>query len=268
MEVFLGHRLPFPPQRFLQLNLRKPSSMSSLTSLRPIARRLALTTSPSFSSRLVLPAGSRLASTTAPADPKAKANSFLDALPGNNVITKTGWVTLGASMTGYAISNELYVMNEESVILAGFVIMVGYLSTVIKAPYKQWADSIIEKQKSILNNSRAEHTNAVKERIESVSQMKDVVAVTQSLFEMSKETALTEHELYKLKQKLALKDEIKSILDGWVRVETQAREAEQAELVKNVVANVKKQLEDPKLQKEILTNCINEIEALIKDKKI
>jgi hypothetical protein len=80
----------------------------------------------------------------APTDPKAKANAFLDALPGNSAISKTGWVTLAASLGGYAVSNELYVVNEESVILAGFVIMVGYLSTVIKEPYKQWADSVIE----------------------------------------------------------------------------------------------------------------------------
>jgi hypothetical protein len=81
---------------------------------------------------------------TAPADPKAKANAFLDALPGNSAISKTGWVTLAASLGGYAVSNELYVVNEESVILAGFVIMVGYLSSVIKEPYKQWADSVID----------------------------------------------------------------------------------------------------------------------------
>ena len=60
---------------------------------------------------------------------------------------------------------------------------------------------------------------------------------------------------------MAVKDEIKSILDGWVRVETQAREAEQAELVKQVVSSVQKQLEDPKLQKEIMANSIAEIEG-------
>ncbi|EGG12223.1 uncharacterized protein MELLADRAFT_32663, partial [Melampsora larici-populina 98AG31] len=196
-------------------------------------------------------------------DPKAKANSFLDALPGNSAITKTGWVTLGTSLSAYAISNELYVMNEETVILASFFVMIGYLGTVVKGPYKEWADSTIEKYKSILNASRAEHTNAVKDRISTVSEIKDVVSVTKSLFEISRDTAMTEHEVYKLKQKMAVKDEIKSILDGWVRVETQAREAEQAELVKTVVANVTKQLEDPKFQKEVMANSVAEIEGML-----
>lgn len=72
---------------------------------------------------------------------------------------------------------------------------------------------------------------------------------------------MTEHEIFKLKQKMAVKDEIKSILDGWVRVETQAREAEQAELVKTVLANVNKQLQDPKFQKDVLATSVAEIEG-------
>ncbi|CAH7666874.1 hypothetical protein BY996DRAFT_8685261 [Phakopsora pachyrhizi] len=244
---------------------------SGLIGLNPSIRRLTnsspVVTNPS---RTLLPSSLRLTSSTSTptADPKAKANAFLDALPGNNVISKTGWVTLGASLAGYAISNEIYVMNEESVILAGFVIMVGYLSSVIKGPYKEWADGVIEKQKSILNASRSEHTNAVKERINSVGEMKDVVSVTKALFEMSRDTALTEHEVFKLKQKIAVKDEIKSVLDGWVRAETQAREAEQAELVKKVIESVQKQLEDPRFQKDILQNSITEIESLVKNGKI
>ncbi|KAH9441857.1 hypothetical protein Pst134EA_032159 [Puccinia striiformis f. sp. tritici] len=49
-----------------------------MNNLRPIARRLAI--------RPILPATSsiRFNSTTAPVDPKAKANAFLEALPGNS----------------------------------------------------------------------------------------------------------------------------------------------------------------------------------------
>ena len=40
--------------------------------------------------------------------------------------------------------------------------------------------------RDILNASRAEHTQVVKDRIQSVEQMKDVVAVTEGLFALSK----------------------------------------------------------------------------------
>lgn len=40
-------------------------------------------------------------------------------------------------------------MNEETVILASFFVMIGYLGTVVRAPYKDWADSTIEVSLSV-----------------------------------------------------------------------------------------------------------------------
>lgn len=56
----------------------------------------------------------------------------------------------------------------------------------MQQPYKDWAEGHINKIKSILDTSRAEHTQAVKDRISSVEQMKDVVEVTKGLFALSK----------------------------------------------------------------------------------
>ena len=39
---------------------------------------------------------------------------------------------------------------------------------------------------NILNASRSEHTQVVKDRIQSVEQMKDVVSITEGLFALSK----------------------------------------------------------------------------------
>lgn len=52
--------------------------------------------------------------------------------------------------------------------------------------YKEWADGQINKIKGILNAARADHTEAVKTRIESVQQLGSVVDVTKTLFEVSK----------------------------------------------------------------------------------
>lgn len=52
--------------------------------------------------------------------------------------------------------------------------------------YKEWADGQINKIKGILNAARADHTEAVKARIESVQQLGSVVDVTKTLFEVSK----------------------------------------------------------------------------------
>src|SRR5882762_8913910 len=57
---------------------------------------------------------------------------------------------------------------------------------LLKEPYKDWAETNIQKIRSILDNSRSEHTQAVKDRISSVEQMKDVVSLTEGLFAISK----------------------------------------------------------------------------------
>ena len=148
---------------------------------------------------------------------------------------------------------------------------------VIREPYKNWAEGHIGKIRSILNGARTAHTEAVKERIESVEQMKDVVPITQGLFELSKasnicyflsyfswtlnqETAKLESDIFVQRQKVALASEVKSVLDSWVRHEQQVKENEQAQLVKAIIDRVMKDLSDEKTQREILSNAVAEVE--------
>jgi F-type H+-transporting ATPase subunit b len=53
---------------------------------------------------------------------------------------------------------------------------------------------------------------------------------------------------------------VKAVLDSWVRFEQQQKESEQADLAKNVIANVLKSVQDEKTQKEILAGAIAEVE--------
>ncbi|GAA5842017.1 uncharacterized protein RHOBADRAFT_65352 [Rhodotorula graminis WP1] len=209
----------------------------------------------------------RLASSSTPA-PAQKASALIDALPGNSLISKTGIVTLTAATSAAAISNELFVLNEEVVILGSFVIFLGYVSSLVREPYREWADGQIQKVKDILNSSRASHTKAVGARIESVQELKEVEQLTKQLFELSKQTAELEHETFRLKQEAAISAEIKSVLDSHVRHEAQLREQEQRDLVQTVLGNVQKQLGDKKLQRDILLSSVAEVEALVKSKAI
>ncbi|GAA5930771.1 hypothetical protein JCM3775_003861 [Rhodotorula graminis] len=214
-----------------------------------------------------LDASVRLASSSTPA-PAQKASALIDALPGNSLISKTGIVTLTAATSAAAISNELFVLNEEVVILGSFVIFLGYVSSLVREPYREWADGQIQKVKDILNSSRASHTKAVGARIESVQELKEVEQLTKQLFELSKQTAELEHETFRLKQEAAISAEIKSVLDSHVRHEAQLREQEQRDLVQTVLGNVQKQLGDKKLQRDILLSSVAEVEALVKSKAI
>jgi len=200
--------------------------------------------------------------------PAERANSIIESIPGSSLVSKTGTVVLGTGLTAAAISSELYVVNEETVVLVGFLILVTYLGRSISAPYAEWAQGQVDKIKGILNSARAEHTKTVASRIDSVKEMQDVVGLTKNLFALSKETAQLEAESFVLKQELAVKSEVKQMLDSWVRYEQQAKEEEQSQLTKSVIDKVMKSLTDEKNQKQILLDAVAEVEQLVKSKAI
>lgn len=157
--------------------------------------------------------------------------------------------------------------------------------------YKEWAEAQNEKIKGILNAARADHTEAVKVRMENVQQMSEVVDITKSLFAVSKvsekndktaapiasrrcgvsrdngmlicpqETAKLEAEAYELEQKTALAAEAKAVLDSWVRYEGQVKQRQQKELAETVIAKVQKELENPKVLQQILQQSVADVES-------
>ncbi len=143
--------------------------------------------------------------------------------------------------------------------------------------YKEWAEGQVNKIKSILNEARADHTNAVKTRIESVQQLGSVVDITKALFEVSKvhqelkkiqtiinelqETAQLEAKAFELEQTTALAAEAKSVLDSWVRYEGQVKIRQQKELAESIISKIQKELENPKVLQQILQQSVADVES-------
>ena len=282
-------------------------------------------------------------SSSNPPPPAERAAEIVDKLPSHpSLITKTGTAILGSGLLATAISQELYVFNEETVIAVGYFILFGYIAKVrqflfppdrsssrhpsdhlyatvpgvgreivsitplflliapfrefgdrrdadrnlshaqtVRLPYKEWAENHIARIKGVLDGARAEHTQAVKDRIDEVGQMKDVVELTKGLFEISKvrtppslllthrscitapllqETAQLEADAFVRRQQVALAAEIKAVLDSWVRFEHQEKENEQARLVKTIVDNVLKSVSEEKTQKDVLAWAVSEVD--------
>ncbi|KAK6203184.1 uncharacterized protein RJT21DRAFT_119330 [Scheffersomyces amazonensis] len=228
--------------------------------------RLALRSSRPIAGLAVRPSsiGLRYLSTPTPTpvEPKQKATSIIDALPGNNYLSKTGVLATSAAAAIYGISNELIVLHDETILVLTFGAFVTLAAKFVAPLYTEWADGEIKKVNDILNESRTKHVTAVKDRIESVSQLKDVVTVTKQLFSISKETAELEAKSFELKQQLAVAHEAKSTLDSWVRFEQQQRQLEQEQLIKSVLDKVNKELENPKFQERVLAESVSEVEKL------
>lgn len=195
-------------------------------------------------------------------EPKEKANSIIDALPGSNLISKTGILASSAAAAIYGISNELLVLHDETILVVTFATFTALAAKFVAPLYTEWADGEVKKVNDLLNESRNKHVSAVKARIESVSQLKDVVSTTKQLFDVSRETAKLEAESFALKQQIAVAHEAKATLDSWVRFEQQQRAQEQDQLIKSVMDKVNKEVGNARFQDKVLAESVAEVEKI------
>ncbi|KAF2707557.1 ATP synthase subunit 4 mitochondrial precursor [Pleomassaria siparia CBS 279.74] len=201
-------------------------------------------------------------------DPKKKAQSLLDSLPipGNSPITKAAVLSAGAGLSVAAISNELYVVNEESIVALSLLTIFWAVAKYAGPAWSSYAQEQCDKITGILNAARADHTAAVKQRIESVQELGGVIDITKTLFEVSKETARLEAQAYELEQKTAIAHEAKTVLDSWVRYEGQVKQRQQRELAESIIAKIEKELENPKTLKQILDQSVADVERIVAQK--
>ncbi|EGP91297.1 ATP synthase subunit 4, mitochondrial [Zymoseptoria tritici IPO323] len=228
---------------------------------RPALPRIALPAITTFST-----SAARRESNVPQKDPKSAANSILESLPGNSIAAKTAILSAGAGLSVAAISNELYVVNEESIVMLSLLTIYWAVYTYGGPMYSEWAQGQHDKVKGILNAAREDHTNAVKARIDSVKDLSGVIDVTKDLFAVSKETAQLEAQAYELQQKTDLAAEAKAVLDSWVRYEGQVKARQQKELAESVIAKIEKDLENPKVLDQILRQAVSDVERIVAQK--
>jgi F-type H+-transporting ATPase subunit b len=77
------------------------------------------------------------------------------------------------------------------------------------------------------------------------------------------ETARLEAQAYELEQKTTIATEAKTVLDSWVRYEQSVKQRQQRELAESVIAKIEKDLENPKVLKQILDQSVADIESMI-----
>jgi F-type H+-transporting ATPase subunit b len=165
-----------------------------------------------------------------------------------------------------AISNELYVVNEESIVAIALITIFWAVGHYAGPAWSDYAQGQVDKITGVLNAARADHTAAVKQRIESVQDLGGVIDITKTLFEVSKETAQLEARAYELEQKTAIAHEAKAVLDSWVRYEGQVKQRQQRELADSIIAKIEKELENPRTLKQILDQSVTDVERIVSQK--
>jgi hypothetical protein len=101
-------------------------------------------------------------------------------------VSKAAILSAGAGVSVAAISNEIYVVNEETIVAFCLLTVMWGAFRYLGPSYVSWADSQRKKLGDLLNAARDNHTESVKERISTVNELSGVVDVTKSLFELSK----------------------------------------------------------------------------------
>ncbi|KAJ3209973.1 atp4 subunit B of the stator stalk of mitochondrial F1F0 ATP synthase [Dinochytrium kinnereticum] len=197
-------------------------------------------------------------------DPAEAATSLINMFPGATPSQKAGSVLLTSSIAAYLLSKEVYIVDHE-------FFEMGCLFGAYYIWYSGGKDGAIEyfserqsTMKKVLEQAREEHKAVVQERINHISKLSDVVDVTKALYESSKEIAKLEAEAYELKQKVTFTSEVKSVLDSWVRHEASVRENEQKLMAEAIIAKIRKDLTDPKLQTAILQQTLADVEKITK----
>lgn len=75
------------------------------------------------------------------------------------------------------------------------------------------------------------------------------------------ETAQLEAQAYEIEQKTAIAQEARSVLDSWVRYEGQVKQRQQRELAESIIAKIEKELDNPKVLKQILDQSVTDVES-------
>jgi len=216
----------------------------------------------------VLAMHARYSSNAPQEDPKKKAESVLQAVPvpSSSPLTKAAVLSAGAGLSIAAISNELYVVNEESIVALSLLTIFWAVAKYAGPAWGDYANQQADKISGILNAARADHTTAVKQRIESVQDLGGVIDITKTLFEVSKETVQLEAQAFELEQKTAIATEAKAVLDSWVRYEGQVKQRQQRDLAESIIAKVEKELENPRNLKQILDQSVADVERIVSQK--
>ncbi|KAJ3415071.1 atp4 subunit B of the stator stalk of mitochondrial F1F0 ATP synthase [Chytridiales sp. JEL 0842] len=204
----------------------------------------------------------RLMATDSKKSPTETAQSLINLFPGSTPAAKASSVLLTSSIAAYLISKEIYILDGEvfemACILGAYYIWYSSAKEGAVEYFNDRQNTI----RNVLNKAREEHKAVVQERIAHIGKLADVVDVTKGLFAISKDIAKLEAQVYELKQKVAFSNEVRSVLDSWVRHEAGVREREQKMLTESVIAKIKAQLADPKTQNAILTETVAQVEKL------
>lgn len=88
-------------------------------------------------------------------------SSILDMLPGDSIAAKAGYLTAGTALGTALIAKEIYILNEESLVLLTTAGFLGVLLKYTREPFTNMANEHIQVRISYKKNDEMLHLEGV-----------------------------------------------------------------------------------------------------------
>lgn len=182
--------------------------------------------------------------------------------PGDTNAKKATFATLTGGLMAFLVANNIYIPNDETLILAAFIIVVRTLYVKLGGPIADMIDAAINEVRTKMMSSRQLEMKGLEEEIADLEQFRDFPAVTQDLLKTRQENIILEAEYAELVERTKFLTQIKMQLDDAVRKYAEKKALERRQKIDAIMAGVLTELKDPKLQNAILQQCLEDLKNL------
>lgn len=193
---------------------------------------------------------------------QGRAHQILQYFPGNTLARKATYATIVSGLTAFLVANGIYIPNDETLILAAFVIVSRFLYVKLSAPVAALLDGAIDEVRTRLSASRSHQLQSAIVEIGQLEGLRDFALVNESLLQTQSENIVLEAQLTELQEQGKFLAGIKAQLDERVRRAGEERVAQRRALVDAIMAGVMKELRDPQMQERILKKSIADLQKV------
>jgi len=193
---------------------------------------------------------------------KNRAHQILQYFPGDTLARKATYATLTGGLMAFLVANGIYIPNDETLILAAFVLVARALYVKLASPIAKLIDGNIGATRLKLSASRENEMRQTDGEIGQLEELRDFAKVTAELFQIKSENLVLEAQLKELDERNTFLTGVRGQLEEAVRKAAEKRVAEKMALVEAIKEGVLKELQDPRMQERIMEKYIADLQSM------
>jgi F-type H+-transporting ATPase subunit b len=193
---------------------------------------------------------------------QSKLRALINLIPGESAIGKLGYTAVGGGLATFLISQELYIPNDETLVLVAFALATRALYTRLSGPLSAYLDTSIGEIRAKWLASSISEKDSLAERLADMQLFRDAPAVAAAHFATCQENLTMQAELDSLLATQKFIQAVQFKLDDAVRKEREKAAQERRARVEALVVGVQEALKDPKVQDAILKKCLVDLERM------